>query len=421
MSHSTFDEPLPAALAPGMSAGYVTAHGAERPFEMTPLTPAGGLSATAGDMGRFMLAYLQPSRAAGSILRPETIHEMETADNSPVRGVPGLALGMYHSDRHGRLIVGHAGDTEVFSTDLQLLPNEGVGLYLALNSRGRSGAGAGIVRQALFQGFVDRYFPGADLPTASPAGAPVAARRLAGLYSTTRRGESSFLSLADLANQVRIDAGPGGTLLGSAFTDLGGRPLVFRQIGPRLWQAPSGPRLGARPRPDGRYDLFTGPAISGYTPAPWFRASTWLTPALALGLAALLASVIAWPWAALVRRRHGAPAPLGGIKLKLDRLTRLFGILALATAVSWIAMLNGVASDVSLLGGGRIDPWLRLNQILAVLCVIGALVAAANATTQPRRALRLLRIGWDIVIAASFAVLAYVVVLFRLTGPGAQF
>ncbi len=421
MQHSTFAEPLPAALAPDMSAGYVTAHGEVRPFEMTPLTPAGGLTSTAGDLGRFMLAYLRPSAAAGSILRPETILRMETADNSPVRGVPGMALGMYRSDRHGRLIVGHGGDTEVFRTDLQLFPHEGVGIYMALNSAGRSGAGATTLRHALFQGFVDRYFPGDDATAAPPQGALAAARAVAGLYSATRRAESSFLSLADLANQARIEAGPDGTLTVSDLTGLGGRPLVFHRIGPLLWQAPTGKRLGARPRPDGRYDLFDSPAISGYMPTPWFRASTWLTPALALSLVVLLAGVIAWPWAALVRRRYGAPAPLRGIKLKLDRMTRLFAVLALATAASWIDLLTGVSSDTALLVGGRIDPWLRLNQILSALCVVAALVAAANAASQPKRPLRVLGIGWDVLTASSFGLLAYAVVLFRLIGPGVQF
>jgi CubicO group peptidase (beta-lactamase class C family) len=421
MSRSTFAEPLPAALAPGMSAGYVAAHGEVRPFEMTPLTPAGGLSATADDLGRFMLAYLRPSQAAGSILRPETIRRMETADNSPVRGVPGMALGFYRSDRHGRLIVGHAGDTEVFSTDLQLFPQEDVGLYVALNSRGRSGAGSITIRHALFQGFVNRYFPDAGAAPAAPRGGRAAAREVAGLYSVTRRAVSSFLSLADLANQVRVEARSDGTLSCGDLTDLGGHALVFRPIGPLLWQAPSGLRLGARRRPDGRYDLFASPAIFGYTPTPWFRASTWLTPALALSLAALLTSVIAWPSAALVRRRYGGAASLRGVKLKLDRLTRLFAVLALAAAASWVGMLNGVSSDITMLGGGRIDPWLRLNQILAALCVIGALVAVANAVTQPKRPLRPAGIGWDVIMAASFALLAYAVVLFRLAGPGVQF
>jgi hypothetical protein len=136
---------------------------------------------------------------------------------------------------------------------------------------------------------------------------------------------------------------------------------------------------------------------------------------------ALLTAVIAWPWAALVRRRYAAPAPLAGVKRSLDRLTRLFALIALATAASWIALFNGVSSDVTLLGGGRIDSWLRLNQLLAALCVIGALIAIANAATQPRRRLRLLCTGWDVLIALSFAIFAYFVLLYHLYGPGMQF
>ena len=42
---------------------------------------------------------------------------------------------------------------------LHLFPDDNVGIFMAFNSQGREGA-AGAMRQALFDEFTDRYFPG---------------------------------------------------------------------------------------------------------------------------------------------------------------------------------------------------------------------------------------------------------------------
>src|SRR5215469_14515153 len=79
MNNSTFDQPLPAQLAPQMSKGYLGASKKPRDFEFVQAAPAGALSTTAADMTRFMLAFLQDGAVNGvSILKPETVRQMET-------------------------------------------------------------------------------------------------------------------------------------------------------------------------------------------------------------------------------------------------------------------------------------------------------------------------------------------------------
>src|SRR5215468_7954854 len=78
MNNSTFDQPLPAQLAPQMSKGYLSASKKPRDFEFVQEEPAGALSTTAADMTRFMLAFLQDGAVDGvSILKPETVRQME--------------------------------------------------------------------------------------------------------------------------------------------------------------------------------------------------------------------------------------------------------------------------------------------------------------------------------------------------------
>lgn len=58
MKHSTFRQPLPDALKPHMSQGYLSQDEPAKGFEIISMPPAGSMSAPGADMGRFMLAFL---------------------------------------------------------------------------------------------------------------------------------------------------------------------------------------------------------------------------------------------------------------------------------------------------------------------------------------------------------------------------
>ena len=73
MTHSTFSQLLPSELVPLMSNGYGLASDEAKEFETIGLFPAGGLTSSAADMSKFMLAHLQDGRlGAAQILKPET-------------------------------------------------------------------------------------------------------------------------------------------------------------------------------------------------------------------------------------------------------------------------------------------------------------------------------------------------------------
>src|SRR5262249_26964561 len=66
MNHSTFVQPLPKQFAADMSKGYARASGEAKPFELISMTPAGGLSASADDLTRFMMAHLNDGTYGGA-------------------------------------------------------------------------------------------------------------------------------------------------------------------------------------------------------------------------------------------------------------------------------------------------------------------------------------------------------------------
>src|SRR6185437_12166709 len=80
MDHSTFAQPLPAALAPDVSVGYHSASNKSTiPFESIEVGPAGSMTTSGTDMAHFMIAQLGDGQYDGaSILSPATIALMHT-------------------------------------------------------------------------------------------------------------------------------------------------------------------------------------------------------------------------------------------------------------------------------------------------------------------------------------------------------
>ena len=204
MSRSTFREPLPAELAQRMSGGYTVAQGQfeRRGFEFIHAAgPAGSMSATATDMARFMLAYLQEGALGDArILKPETVRLMHARSMSPDPTVNGSGLGFYETWIAGRRIVGHGGDTLYFHSVLTLLPEFGVGLFATINTGGE-GAGASV---ELERAFVEHYFP-AELPQVKPrADAVERNQRYAGSYRTLRHSSTQFEKIFGGLNDAQV-------------------------------------------------------------------------------------------------------------------------------------------------------------------------------------------------------------------------
>jgi CubicO group peptidase (beta-lactamase class C family) len=365
MRHSSFRQPLPAALRGRMAQGYPSVDEPARGYEIVSLAPAGSLASPGADMGRFMLAYLgQGSLDGQQILKPETVRMMHTMITRGMPDLNGIGLGFYQQDMNGHRAVGHGGDTNMFHSELYLLPDDGIGLYVSVNSPGRHDQGKWL-RERLYQGFADRYLP--DLrpaagPGVDPGTAEAHARMLAGTWRNTRREDSTFMSVLQLLSPVRVQAAEGGRVA----IEIGGSRNVFREVKPFLWQEEHGKRRLQAIVEDGkvkRWGLEPYVFAFVFEPVP-FMAST---PVLVLFLGALgaaLLTALAWPVAAAVRRRHGVPAP--GRPLTLLRVA------------CWLvpASLGLWAATVAATDGGDPHGLLLLTQAVTMLAFAGGLAAA---------------------------------------------
>jgi hypothetical protein len=324
--------------------------------------------------------------------------------NAPVPGLPAMALGFYHEDRNGQVIIAHGGDTNYFHSDLHLYLQSNVGLYLSFNSPGKDGA-AHVVRTRLFDEFTDRYFPQTppNLPTASTAKEHGTA--IAGHYYSSRGSQHNWLKFISVISETKVSLNPDNTITVSDFVDPAHNPRKWREVGPWQWQEVGGTaRLNAVVK-DGKVTAFLGgdlPQILLFLPAPVGMNAGWIMPALFLSLGVSLLMALGWPVVALIRRNYGYKPTLTGRALQLHRATRITAWLFLVITAGWVLIVNSISSNLEAFNGGMDLP-MRLLQLLTLVATAGTVLSCWNAYVAFRApARRWWKYGW----AALFALCA---------------
>ena len=400
MSHTTSRQPLPPGFAATTSKGYRTSETPPSPFELVGTAPAGAFSTTAADMAHFMIAHLQDGRYENAqILKPETARLMHTPTIKAPPGFDTLAHGFFHEQRNGRLVIGHGGDTVVFHSDFNLLPQEGVGIFVSFNSRGENDAVYG-ARERLFELFLDRYFP-APRSVTPPAIASAAgdAAALAGHYETSRRVETGFISLFYMLQQDQVAANPDGTI---GLSSAAGKR--FREVAPGLWHEVDGSRQLKVIEVQGRRAIMdSADPILFLEAAPLGRNSSLFQLVAALSLLGLLLTVLVWPVAAwIVRTRKLPPMATGRLALA-RRLTRIGALADLVYLGGWYAIVAPILrSEVSFYNEG-LDGTIRFLQIAAIVPILAAAIGIWSAVLAFRSPL-----GWGHRTRAVLVALALV-------------
>jgi CubicO group peptidase (beta-lactamase class C family) len=380
MTHSTFVQPLPKAFAAEMSKGYVTANDKPQPYELVSMGPAGALAASGDDMTHFMIAHLNNGSYQGAeILKPETAIMMHGVAYQHTPGIPPMAWGFYHEDQNGHTIVGHGGDTLWFHSDLHLILDQNVGLFVSQNSAGNPNSG---IRGPLFKSFMDRYFPApprAAEPTLKTAKADGAL--VAGNYIESRGSFTNLLTIAGLLGQAQVSVNDDSTLSVDALKNFAGEPKKFHEIRPFVWREVHGDTLLIAKTKDGHVtELVTDsiPQILAFTRAAWWQSSKLNLP-LFFGMLAMLAlTVIFWPIKAILGWRHGASFALEGREAMLYRLTRV-------VALCDLALFGGVLGFFTVALNNHLEflstshDWIiRIIQIVGLIGTVGVVVPLLN-------------------------------------------
>ena len=219
----------------------------------------------------------------------------------------GNALGFYEASINGRRAIAHGGDTVYFHSELVLFPAEKVGPLHVGERRRTGGMGA---RMRLFRPGIRRPLLPARRArdAARRATAKDHARMIAGRYKTTRRADSTFVSLATLVGAVTVTAHPDDNTISIAVL---GFPIRYREVRPFLWQEVGG------------HDKLQATVVDGNV-ASWstnmlgfafaFERQSGLAgaaaelPLIGLALGLILIGLLAWP-AAAIARRVARPSP----------------------------------------------------------------------------------------------------------------
>jgi CubicO group peptidase (beta-lactamase class C family) len=420
MAHSTFRQPLPPNLKLLMAEGYVSGKDKPYGYEFVSAAPAGSLASTGDDMARFMIAHLQNGDYNGQrILQPQTAQLMHSRANLPFQGLDGMAHGFYETNINGMRVIAHGGDTVAFHSDLHLFLDKNVGIFMSMNSAGKEGA-AGPLRTALFEGFADRYFPAPASAAlkADPNGAKEDARKLAGVYSTTRGSWTNFLSIVDLIGQTKVSVDKDGNPMVGGDQGLNGQPRKWIHVGPMLWRDADGHELLGANVAGGKAVRFSygelAPIID-FDRTPGYRSSVWILPLLYCSLAILVLTVLLWPARALVRRKFAGQFPLEGRQLWVYRSSRIAAIAILLVLGGWTWALSMLFGDLG--NEATFNALLMLLEMLSIIVFIGGFaVMAWYAYTAWRSGWRWPGKVWSILLVIAAGMVVYVGFVFKLIG-----
>ena len=334
-----------------------------------------------------------------------------------------MLLGFYQMNRNGHRAIGHAGDTQWFHSELMLLPDDHVGLFVSLNSVGVDSA-AGPIRQGLREQFVDRYFPGPipeDRLDRKQGLAQAAA--FDGSYVTSRRVDTNFFSLLYyLMEQTSVATNADGQATASGIKDIARQTRLLDPVGPFLWRAAGGSmRVAAKLDHGAVVDWSADESpFEVYTPVPWYKDGAWLKPALIASVAACLLTFLFWPVTALYRRRYGARLMLTGAAALFYRLTRTACLLEALLMIAWPVTIVVMFETFAL--NGSFDPFITvLHWSTIIVFPLALLIFLGDVwvvwTTRAGLVGGFARL-WSVVLALSGAVLLWTGIVFHLIGTG---
>ena len=380
MNHSTFDQPLPAELAPQMSKGYLSASKKPRDFEFVQVVPAGALTTTAADMTRFMLAFLQDGAVDGvSILKPATVRQMETRQFEFHPKLPGLGITFMEYLIDPVRIIAHGGDTVYFHSDMILVPDAHLGYFLSYNTLGKDvGGGRGEVLRSL----VNRYFPSAGQPKidVDPDTAKSDGRAITGFYNGTRRAETTFLSILALADQSKVSSDKEGVLQIEGMKNQSGELKRWREVAPLVYREIDGlERIGFRRDASGAIgEMLPFPAIYAGQRVPWYVSKSVIGLLIGGSLVLALLTVLLWPVAVVIRKRYQRPL----FNTKSDRVLYFFSrIICLGEVLFVLAPIVVLSQGLEhiVILGDAINPWLQAFHIVGWILIAGVILLIVAA------------------------------------------
>jgi CubicO group peptidase (beta-lactamase class C family) len=363
-----------------MRARVYTAQGEaiQEAFGIPPLDiPAGGFASTGEDMGKFMRAMLNGGELNGRrVIGPDELDAMTALHASYHPRLGGMAYGFNRTYNRGYSVLSHGGDIPGWHSGLWLIPEDRVGIFLAINNEDTA------LRNDFISAFMNRFFllqsPVID---ESREGSLAEARTLPasyykGVYIPTRLSESSVARITKLIDdELRLNLTPRGEGMLTVADSWGRGDYLLQPDG--LWLS-SYNAIAFHEDDDRLYmQLANSPSID-YRRLAWHEDVKLHVGVISLLLALLLASGISGIVSAVRRRTYGT---------------------MLLSASSWIHLTfaAGTVILIALNDTTQAWWWVALRLLLA-LPVVAVLLAACSVGLAAFGKIRLgtgsRRFGW---------------------------
>ncbi len=414
MAHSTFRQPLPAAFVPLLSNGYDLGSQEVKPFELIEVAPVGAMTTSADDITHFMIAQLgDGSYGGGRILQPATLATMHERQTGWPDSMHAFALGFYEESQNGHRIIGHGGDTQVFHSDLHLILDANVGFFVSYNSAGRDPASP---RTELLDAFLDRYFPAPGPPAPTLATAAADAKNVAGVYEGSRRFETNFLSILTMLGELTLTFDPkDSTLVAEDEKGPSGQPLRYREVAPMRFTAVGGHQeLAFTTDATGRriaYTTFPAEILQQVDGVLNHKALNEMV--IGISLAVVILTLLGWPAGAMIRKHYSRPLTLSPAASRFRRVAHAECVAIVVSVATFIVVVTRMGTLAGLGPSG--DAEIHALQILGILCVLGAFVAAYTGGQLRRdRTLWVWARVWSIILTVSFLGFAWFITHWHL-------
>jgi CubicO group peptidase (beta-lactamase class C family) len=248
MARSTAHSMMPSDLRAQASVGYTYVDGAFQAFPdylaQPAVLPSGGVQASVTEMAHFMIAHLQDGRYSDGnipearILKESTARQMHSTLYTPDPRLLGNAYGFFDLSDNGQRTLGSEGYYPPIHSQLLLLPDQNLGVFVTYNS---AGGGELTTQHIGFQrAFFDHYYPASAVaPIQPPADFADRAGRFVGRYKRSTSPYSTLHKVIGLFGGFTVEiSDPGdGTLL----LPLEGREYRFAEVEPLYFRQVDGP------------------------------------------------------------------------------------------------------------------------------------------------------------------------------------
>jgi len=365
MSSTTLNGPseMTPARREVLSDGFVIKNGAqalEAPMQLGPYAPAGAMAASAADMALWMQFHLGQGAVGDTrLMRADTHRKMWSRAFSDRAAAADLAHGFFNRPYRGYQLYSHGGGTAAFITNMTMVPELNVGVFVSQNA---------IVDRALIDGLsqnvIDFILKAEAQNTLVINGAERATTDYVGSYMTNRRIFTKFLKIAGAQSVVQISPGEDGALVENYVT---GATIYLPTEIADVYESHNGERLyfGRNEKGAVAY-LVQGRGVVSFEKVGFFDGPLLLS--VGIGGAALFAvTTLLGAWRRQGRQHAATPT---GKALSVTALVSAVTVIAFLATLIAFAMAMSSESGLAILR----DPPFSMSAMRSI--AVGVVIAA---------------------------------------------